>query len=233
MSRIKVLVVDDDPGIIRVVRAYLEKEGFVVEEASDGPGALKATRAFAPDLVILDIVMPGMDGIEVLGRLRQESDVFVLMLTVKGEEMDKVMGLSVGADDYLTKPFSPRELVARVKAILRRRRVQESTDPVLVFDRLRIDPRARRVWKDDNPIELTSLEFELLYGLARRPGWVMSREQLIDASWGYDYYGADRVVDVHIGHIRKKIEDDPANPQFVATVRGAGYRFDDKPAPGA
>jgi len=229
MNRIKVLIVDDDPGIIRIVRAHLEAEGFVVDEARDGPTALKVFRAFRPDLIILDVIMPDMDGIEVLRRVRQESEVYVLMLTVKSEETDKIVGLNVGADDYLTKPFSPRELVARVKAVLRRKRSAETGEPVLVFRRLRIDARARRVWKDEKPVELTSIEFDLLHALARRPGWVLSREQLIDQSWGYDFYGDDRVVDVHIGHIRKKIEDDPTAPRFVVTVRGTGYRFDDEP----
>ena len=222
----RILVVDDESTIVNTVQAYLEKEGYTVHTAFDGPKALKAARAFRPDLIVLDIMLPGMDGIEVLRRLRQESDVYVLMLTAKADETDKIVGLTVGADDYLTKPFSPRELVARVKAILRRGRGAGTTEPALTFRRLRIEPDARRVWKDGESIELTSIEFELLHTLARHRGWVLSREQLIEQVWGYDYYGDERVVDVHIGRLRKKVEDDPANPTLIVTVRGAGYRFE-------
>ncbi|MBC8446707.1 MAG: response regulator transcription factor [Chloroflexi bacterium] len=224
-----ILVVDDEPAIVNTVQAYLEKEGYTVHAARDGHAALKAARAFRPDLIVLDIMLPGLDGIEVLRRLRQETDVYVLMLTAKADETDKIVGLTVGADDYLTKPFSPRELVARVKAILRRGRGAGLSEPVLVFHRLRIEPDALRVWKDDQPVELTSIEFELLHTLARHHGRVLSREQLIEQVWGYDYYGDERVVDVHIGRIRKKVEDDPANPTLIVTVRGAGYRFESLP----
>lgn len=177
-------------------------------------------------------MLPGMDGIELLTRLRRESEVYVIMLTAKSEETDKIIGLSVGADDYLTKPFSPRELVARVKAALRRyghqgRDVSESQ--VLAFQHLRIDVDARQVWKDDRPIELTAIEFDLLHALAEHRGRVLSREQLLEWVWGYDFYGEERVVDVHIGHIRKKIEADPAQPELIVTVRGVGYRFEDDP----
>jgi len=224
-----ILVVDDESTIVNTVQAYLEKEGYTVHTAFDGPAALKAARVFQPDLIVLDIMLPGLDGIEVLRRLRQESDVYVLMLTAKADETDKIVGLTVGADDYLTKPFSPRELVARVKAILRRGRGAGTSEPVLTFRRLRIEPDARRVWKDDHPIELTSIEFELLHVLARHRGRVLSREQLIEQVWGYDYYGDERVVDVHIGRIRKKLEDDPARPTLIVTVRGVGYRFEATP----
>ncbi len=227
-QRTKILVVDDEPNIVDTVQAYLEKEGYTVYTAMDGPSALKAARAFRPDLIVLDIMLPGMDGLEVLRRLRQESEVYVLMLTAKAEETDKVVGLSVGADDYLTKPFSPRELVARVKAILRRGRGAGPGEPVLAFRRLRIDPGARRVWKDDEAVELTPIEFDLLLALARHAGRVLSREQLIEQVWGYDYYGDERVVDVHIGRLRKKVEDDPSHPTLVVTVRGVGYRFEDE-----
>ena len=227
-QRTKILVVDDEPNIVDTVQAYLEKEGYTVYTAMDGPSALKAARAFRPDLIVLDIMLPGMDGLEVLRRLRQESEVYVLMLTAKAEETDKVVGLSVGADDYLTKPFSPRELVARVKAILRRGRGAGPGEPVLAFRRLRIDPGARRVWKDDEAVELTPIEFDLLLALARHAGRVLSREQLIEQVWGYDYYGDERVVDVHIGRLRKKVEDDPSHPTLIVTVRGVGYRFEDE-----
>ncbi|HEY66157.1 MAG TPA: response regulator transcription factor [Caldilineae bacterium] len=225
-----VLVVDDEPNILNVVQAYLEREGYTVYTAADGLTALKAARAYRPDLIVLDIMLPGLDGLEVLRRLRQESDVYVLMLTARADEMDRVIGLTVGADDYLTKPFSPRELVARVKAILRRGRGAGMAESTLSFQRLRIDPDARQVWKHGEPIELTPIEFDLLLTLARHHGRVLSRDQLIEQVWGYDYYGDERVVDVHIGRIRKKIEDDPAHPTLIVTVRGAGYRFEDKPA---
>ncbi len=229
MPEATILVVDDEPSILNVVQAYLQQEGFTVHTAADGPTALQAARTHRPDLIILDIMLPGMDGLEVLQRLRQESDVYVLMLTAKAEETDKVIGLMIGADDYLTKPFSPRELVARVKAILRRGRGSGRDDSILDFGDLRIDPEARQVWKNDALIELTPIEFDLLLALARHRGRVLSREQLIEQVWGYDYYGDERVVDVHIGHLRKKVEDDPANPQRIVTVRGAGYRFEPTP----
>ncbi len=229
MSDVRILVVDDEPTIVDTVQKYLEREGFVVHTAGDGPAALKAARAFAPDLVVLDIMLPGMDGMEVLRRLRQESEVYVLLLTAKTDETDRIVGLTVGADDYLTKPFSPRELVARIKAILRRRRGGVVDESVLAFRRLRVDLGARQAWKDDLPVDLTLIEFKILHALAQHRGRVLNREQLIEQVWGADYYGDDRVVDVHVGRLRKKIEDDPDDPQFVVTVRGAGYRFEDEP----
>ena len=228
MNYATILVVDDEPAIVKTVRAYLESDGYTVHFATDGPSALKAARSFRPDLVILDIMLPGMDGIEVLRTLQKETDVYVLMLTAKSEETDKIVGLSVGADDYLTKPFSPRELVARVKAILRRGRGGVATEQVLSFKRLRIDLDARKIWKDDEPVELTAIEFEILHVLARYRGMVLSREQLIEQVWGHNYYGDERVVDVHIRRIRKKLEDDPGNPKLIVTVRGAGYRLEDE-----
>jgi len=229
MSSAKILVVDDEESIVNTVRRYLELEGYTVYTAADGPGTLKVARAFRPDVIILDIMLPGMDGLAVLQRLRQESDVFVLILTAKTDETDKLLGLGMGADDYITKPFSPRELVARVKAILRRERNTEAQDATLVFRRLRIDASARLVWRDDQLVDLTPIEFELLYALAQHHGRAMAREQLIEHVWGHDYYGDERVVDVHIGRLRKKVEDDPANPTLIVTARGAGYRFEDKP----
>ncbi len=228
MSETKILVVDDEPGIVSNVRAYLEREGYAVQTAEDGPSALRLARSFSPDLVVLDIMLPGIDGLEVLRRLRQDSDVYVLLLTARTAEMDKVIGLTVGADDYLTKPFSPRELVARVKAILRRGRGagEGAASSVLTFGDLRIDPAAHQTWKGDEPVDLTAIEFNLLYALAKHQGRVLSREQLIEQVWGYDYYGDDRVVDVHLGRLRKKIEEDPEHPQLVVTVRGVGYRFE-------
>jgi two-component system alkaline phosphatase synthesis response regulator PhoP len=222
----QILVVDDEPTILHTVQAYLEQEGFSVRTAPDGPAALKAARTYRPDLIVLDVMLPGMDGLEVLRRLRQESEVYVLLLTAKADEMDKVVGLTVGADDYLTKPFSPRELVARVKAVLRRGRDPSVGETVMIFEGLRIEPEARRVYTDATPLDLTPIEFDLLYALARHPGRVLSREQLIEQVWGYDYYGDERVVDVHIGRLRKKIEVNPANPVLIVTVRGTGYRFE-------
>ena len=223
----KILLIDDEPAIHTVVTAYLKAEGYEARSALDGPGGLKAARAFNPDLIVLDVMLPGMDGIELLANLRRESNVYVIMLTARSEETDKIVGLSVGADDYLTKPFSPRELVARIKAGLRR--VQSAPTPpgasaALVFARLRIEPSARRVWVDEQPVELTAVEFDLLLTLARHAGLVLSREQLLEQAWGYDFFGDARVVDVHIGHIRQKLGDRP----FIETVRGVGYRFADK-----
>jgi len=225
-----ILIVDDEQSIVKTVQAYLEEQGYIVQTAGDGPAALKAARAFRPDLVVLDIMLPGLDGIEVLRRLRQESDVYVLMLTARADELDKVVSLTMGADDYLVKPFSPRELVARIKAILRRGRGGSLQEAALVFNRLRIDPEARQAWKDGEQVDLTPIEFALLNALARHAGRVLSREQLIEHVWGHDYYGDERVVDVHVGRLRKKVEDDSDNPTLVVTARGAGYRFEDTPA---
>ena len=232
MSNAKILVVDDEQNIVDLVTAYLRQEGYDVYTAMDGLDALKAARAYKPDLIVLDIMLPGMDGLEVLSQLRRESEVYVMMLTAKSEETDKVIGLSVGADDYLTKPFSPRELVARVKAALRRYGQAgggAGDSQVLAFKHLRIDAGARQVWKDDEPVELTAIEFDLLYALAEHRSRVLSREQLLERVWGHDFYGEARVVDVHLGHIRKKVEADPAKPELIVTVRGIGYRFEDDP----
>lgn len=220
-----ILIVDDEQSIIAIVKAYLEEEGFDVVTAMDGPSGLEAARSKEPDLVILDIMLPGMDGVEVLRRLRRDSDVYVIMLTAKTEETDKIVGLSVGADDYLTKPFSPRELVARVKAALRRINGEagSTAEQVLDFEHLRIDPASRKVWLDDDRVELTTTEFDLLEALAANHGRVLNREQLLEKVWGYDYYGDARVVDVHVGHIRQKLGE----RDLIATVRGVGYRFED------
>ena len=225
MGKSKILVIDDEPSILNVVTAYLRAEGYEYNTADDGPAGLKAFRAFKPDLVVLDIMLPGMDGIEVLSQIRRESDVYVIMLTAKSEEVDKVVGLSVGADDYLTKPFSPRELMARIKAALRRlqKSPAEGERKVLTSVHMRLDSGSRRVWVNDNEIELTSLEFDLLSILAENHGMVLSREQLLEKAWGYDYFGDLRVVDVHIGHLRQKV-----GSEYIETVRGAGYRFEDR-----
>ena len=224
----KILVIDDEPSIINLVTAYLKPEGYEVYTATDGNAGLKAARVFKPDLIILDLMLPGMDGIELLSRLRRESDVYVIMLTARTEETDKIVGLSVGADDYVTKPFSPRELAARVKAALRRLKTGTGADAernVLSFKRVRMDVGAHTVSVDDIPIELTSIEFDLLRALAENRGRVLSREQLLEKIWGSEYFGETRVVDVHLGHVRQKL----GNQALVATVRGVGYRFDDEP----
>lgn len=223
----KILVVDDELTLLNTVKAYLEQEGYVVQTAADGRSALHIFRNFQPDLVVLDIMLPEIDGLEVLRQLRQTSDVYVIMLTAKADETDKVIGLGLGADDYVTKPFSPRELVARVKASLRRLG-GGSAKKELVSAHLRLDEEARLVWKDGQPLDLTPIEFDLLHTLMRHHGRALSREQLIEQVWGYDYYGDDRVVDVHIGRLRKKVEDDAANPTLIVTAWGAGYRFEDE-----
>lgn len=225
MSNAKILVVDDEPSIVKLVTAYLEPEGYEVYTATDGPSGLKAARAFKPDLIVLDVMLPGMDGVEVLTRLRRESDVYVILLTAKTEETDRVIGLTIGADDYVTKPFSPRELVARIKSALRRMQSNASDmDEVLSFKHVRIDVAARQVSVDDNLIELTALEFDMLKSLAENRGRVLTREQLLEKVWGASYYGEIRVVDVHLGHVRRKLGIDG----LIATVRGVGYRFEDE-----
>ncbi|MFQ5401629.1 MAG: response regulator [Anaerolineae bacterium] len=224
----KILVVDDEQTLLNTVRAYLEQEGYTVQTAVDGRSALHTFRDFQPDLVVLDIMLPEIDGLELLRQIRQSSDVYVIMLTARADETDKIVGLTLGADDYVTKPFSPRELVARIKAALRRLNGSPVRKAELVSRRLRLDVDGRLAWKDGQPLDLTPIEFDLLHALMRQDGRALSREQLIEQVWGYDYYGEDRVVDVHIGRLRKKIEDDPAHPTHIVTVWGAGYRFEDK-----
>ncbi len=226
----KILVVDDELTLLNTVRAYLEQEGYDVQTAVDGRAALLTFRDFHPDLVVLDIMLPELDGLEVLRQLRQSSDVYVIMLTARADETDKIIGLGLGADDYVTKPFSPRELVARIKAALRRMGGSGGRKTELISRHMRVDADARLAWKDDQPLDLTPIEFDLLHALMRHRSRALSREQLIEQVWGYDYYGDDRVVDVHIGRLRKKVEDDPAHPTLIATVWGAGYRLEDDSA---
>jgi two-component system alkaline phosphatase synthesis response regulator PhoP len=224
----KILVIDDEPSITNLVSAYLKPEGYEVYTAADGNAGLKAARAFKPDLIILDIMLPGMDGIELLSRLRRESEVYVIMLTARTEEIDKIVGLSVGADDYMTKPFSPRELVARIKAALRRLKAGTGSGAegtVLSFKHIHIDPAAHIVQVDENAIELTAIEFDLLRALAENRGRVLTREQLLEKVWGGEYFGELRVIDVHLGHVRQKL----GREDLIATVRGVGYRFEDEP----
>jgi len=225
-----VLVVDDEQNLLDLVQSYLEREGFTVAVASDGPAAVEAVRRERPDVVVLDLMLPGFDGLEVCRRVRQLSDAYVLMLTARTEEIDRVVGLEVGADDYLGKPFSPRELIARIKAMLRRPRGAPS-EPVASelpsprrFGELSIDESRHEVSLRGEALALTAREFALLIALAAQPGRVFTRTQLLEQVWGTEYYD-DHVVDVHVANLRHKIEQDPAHPVYVETVRGVGYRF--------
>lgn len=224
MSSATILIVDDEASIQRVVQAYLAHEGFRVLCTADGSEVLELVRQHRPDLVILDLMLPGMDGMELAARLRQESEVFILMLTARSEEADRVAGLRIGADDYMTKPFSPRELVARVEAILRRRRAVAESDSALRFEHIRIDPERREVCANTHVLDLTTTEFDVLLALARHAGKVLNREQIIDLVWGSDFYGNDRVVDVYVGQVRRKLEA-LTGETLIRTVRGVGYQF--------
>ncbi len=219
------LLVDDEPNIIELAQIYLEREGFRIVSAADGKSALEAVEQHHPALVVLDVMLPEVDGLEVCRRLRQKDDpVPILMLTARDEDIDKILGLELGADDYLTKPFNPRELVARVKAVLRRGKVDSTPvedTPVQVGD-LHIDPLRREVLINGVPVEIRTQEFDLLLTLARHSGIVLSRNQLLDLAWGYDYYGNTRTVDVHIGHLRKKIQDSRV---IIETFTGVGYKL--------
>ena len=220
----RILVVDDEPPLVELVRGYLGREGFEILTAGDGPSAVQLVRDETPDLVILDVMLPIFDGLEVCRQIRAFSDAYVLMLTARGEEIDRVVGLTVGADDYLVKPFSPRELVARVKALLRRSRgtgLRQAPLPAgLAFDRGR-----HEVSVDGSPVSLTTTEFDLLAMLVSDPGVVVSRSRLLDRVWGSEFVADDHLVDVHIGNLRRKLGDDPSAPRFVETVRGVGYRL--------
>ena len=234
----RVLVVDDEPPIVDLLTGYLQREGWTVVSASDGPAALDAVRTHHPDVVILDVMLPGLDGVEVCRRLRSFSDAYVLMLTARGEEIDRIVGLTVGADDYLVKPFSPREVVARLKAFQRRpRRAGGGAAPDSVGMKppapgLDVDEGRHEVHVDGVPVELTALEFNLLAAIARAPGLVVARSALLDAVWGPGYAGDDHLLDVHVANLRRKLGDDPASPRFVETVRGVGFRLRDR-VPGA
>jgi two-component system, OmpR family, alkaline phosphatase synthesis response regulator PhoP len=227
MATHTILVVEDELNIQNVIRTYLESENFRVVCVDNGPEVLARAREVKPDLVIMDLMLPGMDGMEVTARLRQESDVYILMLTARSEETDRVAGLRIGADDYLTKPFSPRELVARVQAILRRRRESAPPGSTLCFEHVCIDPdRFEARTPDGPPIELTPTEFKVLLELARHAGRVLTREQLMDLAWGPDFYGTDRVVDVYVGQVRRKLEQ-ASGETLIQAVRGVGYKFVD------
>ena len=216
---VRILVVDDEPPMVELVRGYLVREGWQVVTAVDGTQALEIARSERPDVVVLDLMLPGLDGIEVCRQIRTFSDAYVVMLTAKSEEVDKLIGLAVGADDYLTKPFSPRELVARIHAILRRARSTASTAAGL-----EVDPATRIARVDGTGVNLTRTEFDILAALAREPGVVVDRPSLLASVWGPGY-DDDHLVDVHVANLRRKIGDDPEQPRFVETVRGVGYRL--------
>lgn len=222
----KILVVEDETAIQTVVRTYLESADFQVRCVDSGLLALDAVREMQPDLVVLDLMLPGMDGMEVAARLRQESDVYILMLTARSEEADRVAGLRMGADDYLTKPFSPRELVARIEAILRRRRSGNTSvaPQQLEFGAVRIIPDSMEARVGETVLDLTTTEFTLLLELAQHKGRVLTREQIIDRVWGDDFFGTDRIVDVYVGQVRRKLETAGA-PGHIQTMRGVGYKF--------
>ena len=221
-----VLIVDDDPKIRDLLRLYVEREGHQAAFAADGPEALVVAGQSRPDLVLLDVMLPGLDGFEVCRQLREVSDVPVLLLTARSGDSDKVVGLDIGADDYIVKPFSPRELMARVRVQLRRRRPPGEDEPVLVADGLILDPSAVEVTLDGRSVSLTPAEFRILHALMRRPGRVYSRDELIDALHAdHDPGIIDRTIDVHLGRLRRKLGDDAAGPRFIGTVRTVGYKF--------
>lgn len=219
-----VLVVDDEPSVRKVAAAYLEREGFAVRTASDGLDGLLQAEAGDLALIVLDVMLPKMNGLDVCKRLRATSNVPILLLTARGEEFDRVLGLELGADDYVVKPFSPRELVARVKAILRRTS-GESAPLAVTYEDLKIDPVTRTVSVARQPLDLSALEFDLLYVLSRTPGRVFTRNELIQKVWGEDFPGVDRVVDVHMVSLRKHLGESGQAPRFLHAVRGVGYRF--------
>jgi DNA-binding response OmpR family regulator len=221
-SPARILVVDDEPPIVELVRGYLVREGWTVDVAVDGPTAIERARANPPDVIVLDLMLPGIDGIEVCRQVRTFSDAYVLMLTARSEEIDRIVGLSVGADDYLVKPFSPRELVARIKAVLRRPR---ATNRAIRPAGLVIDEPRHSVRVDGTAVELTATEFGILAALARDPGLVVSRAALLDRVWGSEFVPDEHLVDVHVANLRRKLGDDPSGPRFIETVRAVGYRL--------
>jgi DNA-binding response OmpR family regulator len=226
-SGLRALVVEDEKELAELLGNYFERDGFEVSVAHDGLEAVAAGRKVDPDVVVLDLGLPRLDGVEVCRQLRTFSDAYVVMLTARSEEVDTLIGLSVGADDYLTKPFSPRELMARVHAMLRRPRAvaTAAVDGARHFGGLTVDALGRDVWLDGEPVALTRTEFDLLATLAEHPRMVFSRRQLIEAVWGPSWVGDEHLVDVHIGHLRHKLDDDPIEGRFVRTVRGVGYRM--------
>lgn len=227
--RRKILVVDDEPRMIHFIRLNLEHDGFEVYEATSGGQALEKLRDQLPDLILLDIMMPDMDGFETLRLIREVSTVPTIMLTAKGEEDDKVRGLELGADDYVTKPFSPRELVSRVRAVLRRTEIPSSgiNEVIVVDQRLKLDFDRREIWVADQLVKLRPTEYKLLYHLVQNAGWVVPHEQLLSKVWGYEYRDETHYLRLYVNYLRQKLEADPGNPQYILTERGVGYRFID------
>ncbi|MFE4077192.1 MULTISPECIES: response regulator transcription factor [Peribacillus] len=232
----KILVVDDEQSIVTLLQYNLEQSGYTVITALDGEQGLEAAVDIRPDLVVLDLMLPKMDGLEVCKQLRQQKiNIPILMLTAKDDEFDKVLGLELGADDYLTKPFSPREVVARIKAILRRSQLQsngsesnqEQEEGLLKLGELKVFPERYEAFFDEQQLELTPKEFELLLYLAKNKGRVLTRDQLLSAVWNYDFAGDSRIVDVHISHLREKIEKDTKKPLYIKTIRGLGYKLEE------
>ncbi len=228
----KILVVDDEPDIVRLVRAYLERAGFAVVTAGEGGEALAVFRHERPNLVVLDLNLPGMDGLDVCRGMRRDSDVPIIMLTARLEETDRLIGLELGADDYVVKPFSPREIVARVRAVLRRAEGTPVRPAVMSASGVTLDLTRRTASVDGRPLDLTTMEFDLLALLVEHPGQVFTRLQLLDRAQGNAYEGYERTIDAHIKNLRKKLGDDPQNPRYIETVRSVGYRFsqDKEPA---
>lgn len=221
----KIMVVDDEPTLVAALKFNLEKEGYDVVTAADGERAIATARAEAPDLVLLDLMLGGLHGFEVCRLLRRDSAVPIIMLTARTEEVDKIVGLEIGADDYVTKPFSMKELIARVRARLRTAETARRPEQFLAHEDLRVDTMGRIVTRSDGPVSLKPKEFDLLVYLMKNRGRVLSRDQLLQAVWHYEGFDQTRTVDVHIGRLRDKIEEDPANPALIITVRGSGYRF--------
>jgi len=228
LSMKTILVVDDEPKIVQLARDYLEHVGFAVIVAADGPTALHAARSSKPDLIVLDLGLPQIDGLDVTRSIRKDSNVPIIMLTARSEESDKLIGLELGADDYLTKPFSPKELVARVRTVLRRSDRAFSPEEIIRVADLTLDVPRLRLTVNDHPIELTTTEFQLLATLARQPGRIFTRGQLLDAVHGIAFESYERAIDAHIKNIRRKIEPDPREPRYILTVYGMGYKFADE-----
>jgi two-component system response regulator ResD len=228
MSGQRILVVDDEPQVVEVLKMYLTRDGFRAQTARDGQAALTAFETFKPDLIVLDLMLPQIDGLEVFKRIRAHHATPIIMLTAKGDELDRLLGLELGADDYIVKPFSPREVVARVKNVLRRVHAPQTdgASKAIVAGALRIDPTTREVAINERKVELTSKEFDLLYFLARHAGQVFTRAQLLERVWGYEFFGDASTVTVHVRRLREKIESDAANPRYLATVWGVGYKFE-------
>ncbi len=226
----RVLVVDDEIALADIIASYLKREGFEATTVNDGITAVEAARTLRPDLIVLDLMLPGLDGIEVCKEVRKFSDAYIIMLTARDEEVDKIVGLAVGADDYMVKPFSTKELIARVRAMLRRPRVaaEPTKTETVHIGELEIDVDMRIVRIGERTIDLTRTEFDLLATMARRPRVAFSRRQLIDSVWGETWYGDEHVVDVHVGHLRKKLGDDSDQPHYVRTIRGIGYAIGEK-----